>query len=385
MTTSLSLGRSGPDEGAVIVFSGYNHRAVVACLRELTRYTVPFGIVATPGDPILDTPYADSVVVQRGSTDLDEDQIVGLISEFVDVMPAASYLVMPTSEYLVRVALRARPRLRRLRVELPTVDETTYALLSDKELFGRFLRRHALPFPATLDRSIVRAPAVAKPRSYDTAPSLRPVLVLTDEELAAFPDALEPLYYWQEFVSGPSYYLLYHVSRQGRILRCAQQNLLQQPGGASILGAVLSDYAPQPLTDRLESALRGLDFHGLLMVEVMDTPTGPMIIEANPRMWGPSQLYVDAGVPLLAHLWADYGLMPPPGPPESRAHDVVRYFWEDGLPADHGLIKYHPPYSRDRFEADLTDWRASDVLHRADLRRHATAAHQPLAPLKESA
>ena len=54
------------------------------------------------------------------------------------------------------------------------------------------------------------------------------------------------------------------------------------------------------------------------------------MIEANPRFWGPSQLFVDAGINFFEVFLNDYGIIESI-PKFENIKDSTRYFWFGGL------------------------------------------------------
>jgi hypothetical protein len=90
-----------------------------------------------------------------------------------------------------------------------------------------------------------------------------------------------------------------------------------------------------------------------------------VMIEANPRFWGPFQFTLDQGVDLLTPFFSEYGLtalLVAPFPRHSH------YFWSGGLSCADVPPAYHN-YSAERFCAERTLVTASDLFNRADTLR----------------
>src|SRR5690606_28310251 len=91
------------------------------------------------------------------------------------------------------------------------------------------------------EASAAHLPLVAKPKTNVSADgcSLYPQLLLTRDELERFQAASDELeYFFQEFVRGDSVYLLFYIPRSGAdAIVWSQRNLLQQPGGKSMICA----------------------------------------------------------------------------------------------------------------------------------------------------
>src|SRR5690606_34805527 len=99
-------------------------------------------------------------------------------------------------------------------------------------------------------------------------------------------------YFFQEFVEGKSYYVLYHFSRDGDWLFRVQRNLLQQANGKSIIAAAIDNAVPNEVVERTAGIFRNIGFTGVVMVEFIAQGDEFVYIEANPRYWGPFQLCV---------------------------------------------------------------------------------------------
>src|SRR5690606_1826134 len=112
-----------------------------------------------------------------------------------------------------------------------------------------------------------------------------------------------------EFIAGESFYLLFYFYKNGAAERFSQKNLMQQPSGGSIIAAVTSDFHRGHVALQFEELFRSIQFRGLVMVEIRGQGDRYYMIEANPRFWGPSQLFVDAGVNLFEAFMFDYGLL----------------------------------------------------------------------------
>ena len=65
----------------VIIFSGYNPRGIVAFMRTLVKYNVPFGVIAkSPDDEIFQTIYKEHVAAIRTLKQLDICELTDCIS-----------------------------------------------------------------------------------------------------------------------------------------------------------------------------------------------------------------------------------------------------------------------------------------------------------------
>lgn len=341
---------------AVLIFSGYNDRAVIAFLRECRRLCVDVAVIASgTEDFIFDTVYRDLVIYIRRLRALD----IGEIEEALRSREE-EYVLVPSTEYLNRFALRNRRELGCIGVAVPLVHEELYAAMSNKYAFGEMCRRHGLRVPLEYaDFFKVDAfPVVAKPRAYFSmvgAPLPKPIVLRSNKEIAAFV-ARHTVREWylQEFVSGESLYLLCYVARDGRHVLFSQRNLVQQSGGKSIVAAVPADLHHQLIAKDYLGLFEKEGFHGLVMIELRARNGEYVMIEANPRLWGPSQLFVDAGVPLFKRFLEENGI-PASGQSTQPEEPEAKYFWRAGIEREedydlHGISEVEWAACRPDFE-----------------------------------
>lgn len=298
-----------------LIFSGYNERAVIALCRELRAMDEPFSIIAANGrDAIFRTAYRTHVDAIRTVTALDPDDLDRCIRRVQERHPADRYVIAPSSEFLDQHVLTHRAWFAERGCVIPLVNADCYARVTNKWSFRALASTAGLSVPALVDPAAGMFPCVAKPRVNITADgrSLYPVLLHSAEEWARMQPTLGDLrdYYFEELIDGPSYYLLYYlpVDPTAPTFRWSQRNLLQQPGGKSMLLARSDRLHEAPIAQKVSGLLRSIGFHGLAMVELIRrrTSTGGdpresdyVAIEINPRLWGPMQLVGNSGSHLL--------------------------------------------------------------------------------------
>lgn len=356
----------------VIALSGYNLRAVVALCRWAAAAGVPVHLVARDAaDPIGLTDHAARVFVQRRSPGLDLDELLTWIHALRAQHGYGQVLVTPSTEYFNRFVLQHRAAIEAAGGIVPLVDEALYRRVSDKQAFSELCAARGIAVPAVFDGPPDTLPFVAKPRHYLSASSgrVKPWLVTTPAERAQFleQESAEG-YFFQEYVQGQSLYLLAHLSLGGRVTASAQQNLMQQPGGGSIILARVHDFHLEPEARPYLDMLLDAGFHGLVMIEVRRCQrTGrAVMIEANPRLWGPLQFMLDRHQDPFTPLLADHGFelaAPAPQGAPSRY-----YFWSGGLTGGLPGCTFHD-FSADRFVADYARIAAADLFARDDTRR----------------
>jgi predicted ATP-grasp superfamily ATP-dependent carboligase len=354
-----------------IVFSGYNQRAVVAFLRTLSACKVDFAVVAaSKDDTILASAYGKKVCDVRTDPGLSRAGFMKSLKKAKKAVKADRYVIAPSTEALNRFLIANKSFLEKNGCEVPLVDRALYETISDKYLFGRVCEKNGIAVPKEYSGAgRTRLPCVAKPKKYFSGKGLvyEPVIIYTREEMEMFLKShKERYFYFQEFVGGESIYLLYYFSRDGFLYKYSQENLAQQPGGKSIIAARSSDWHNKKESDSYERLFKKLGFYGLVMVEIRKQGKRSFMIEANPRFWGPSQLFVDAGANFFEAFLHDLGIST--DKPVFGGKPGVKYFWFGGMVQTLRSGKNCVCHgSAEKWPADgLPAWMSKDVYNRRD-------------------
>ena len=118
-----------------------------------------------------------------------------------------------------------------------------------------------------------------------------------------------------------------YFSVSGKVYSLSQTNLIQQDNGKSIIAAEInSSFYRTKYADRVRNLFMSINFTGLVMVEIRQRGNKNFIIEANPRFWGPAQLFVDARYNLFEAFLSDWDFMdryPDSAKPDKNAF----YYW----------------------------------------------------------
>jgi hypothetical protein len=366
-----------------IVFSGYNPRAVVAFLRAGSAAGAEIAILAAGADDAISrTAYAPLVRLVRKSRELKLELVLEDLEKLRGLYPNRPLIIAPSTEALNRFLLKHRSVLENAGFCIPLVSEELYLSISDKKSFAILCRRAGLDVPLEYSSpEELRFPCVAKPIVYQNKSGqyLNPVILATSQAYSEFLEEHDSNdFFFQEFVVGNSHYLLYYFSGDGRVYRFSQQNLLQQVGGKSIVAAVPGRIHETAIANRYERLFRSLGFRGFVMVELRETPDGRWImIEANPRFWGPSQLFLDAGRDFFRAFLSDcypdffsppsWDLPPPEVYKDPSSPPAGAYFWLGGILSQEivgaplvELSPLAPP------PVDYARWAGKDVYNRPD-------------------
>jgi hypothetical protein len=284
--------RTGPRRG-LLLWWATNTRAAAVVAAAAVSSRIPLALVL---DPAVAQPPADVLaachVIQRPTAPLDRDELEYIVAASRKALGVDGLTLVPTSEYLLDTLYESWDGPWPAGLSVPCGSTVGYRTLSSKSWGARALAASAvLPPPARLEGLGSDMPFVAKPVvNVVDGRVLKPFLVDDAGAHRRF-EAVREHHFAQEFIPGPSYYWCAHRDPDGEVTDYFQRNLLQRPGGGSI---VLAAAQEPPDQERIRAELRGLldliGFTGPAMVELRGHR--PRFIELNPRLWGP--LLLDA-------------------------------------------------------------------------------------------
>lgn len=356
----------------IIVFSGFNQRAVLAFIRTLSNLKMQYAIIAkSPDDTMLLSCYGDAVIAIRNTERLLLEDVLRCVKMVKSQMPWDNYVIAPTSEGLNRFLLKNRQIFEKENIIIPLVNEPLYQKISDKYSFSTLCKINNICVPDEYsDLSNLRLPFVAKPKKYFNAYNeiLSPILIFTEEEKSSFLNKYEyDDFYYQEYIAGKSFYLLYYFDRAGGIFKFSQENMAQQSNGKSIVAAVSANIHESELSLVYEEMFKSLGFRGFVMIEVRKCCDEYFMIEANPRFWGPSQLFVDAKKNFFEVFLFDYAVIDEYVNFDMENLQKTRYFWYGGMVQMYKEKKELMYYISDVItEKELSFWLLQDVYMRED-------------------
>lgn len=358
-------------EQAIVIYTGNNQRAVIAFCREATKCNIPFFLITSGNrDTIYLTEYKKHVIHERKSRELNVDELVECVENLRSAKAVQNVFVLPSSEYLNRFLLHHRSKLHEYNIFIPLVEERLYATLSDKISFTTLCESFGISVPATLSNfEKLVPPFVIKPRNYfdkQGKVQFKPILVTDEEKLVELQANIDiEDYFLQQYISGESYYLLIYKSNNGEDVCYSQKNILQQAEGGSIIAAISSDIHLKEIAQDYLKMLDDIDFTGLIMIELRYFDDKYYMIEANPRLWGPSQLFVDANIPIFKGFLHDLGFNIKYS---QRKVTDVKYFWYGGLISNYRQNK-KPVILDLNFTDDedvIEQWLEADIYDRID-------------------
>jgi len=316
---------------APLIFSGYNERAVLALCRFLDSLGRPFFLVAKSSiDSILGSKYNAHVIYTRESIEINSDLIIRIGREVFS--RGCTPALCPTSEFLNDFVLDNSESMKSDGWKWTFPPKETYRAISEKGTSPYiFSQVEGVLKPTEQESGFWRAPCVLKPRvNISNGRVLYPILCKDSSELNKSMGEIERTnWYCQEWINGQSYYLLAYIDTAGNWSAAWQENLLQQPGGKSIVLARTCANPGVPVK-RIMAMLNDMAYRGPIMIEFLVTCDNRLyFIEANPRFWGPLEL-VRLGCSSILHRYISDldGLVCG----ESREENCGRiyYAWERG-------------------------------------------------------
>lgn len=320
---------------------------------------------------IFSTIYSKNVLNTREEKQLILDDVKKSIEACKNKLSADRYILAPSTEALNRFFLENKLAFEEIDCEIPLVEKDLYENISDKYKFGEMCKTNNILIPKEY-QSIheIQFPYVAKPKKYftDKGRIYTPFLIHNEKEKQDFIDKCNPKdFFLQEFIKGKCLYLLYYFYKNGTVAKFSQSNKIQQPGGKSMLAAESSDFHEGNESLKYEKLFKQAGFFGLVMVETKEADGECYMIEANPRFWGPSQLFVDSDINLFEAFLFDNNLLDNK-PEYISTTKKIKYFWYGGLVESmkkFNYIVYHD-YSKERFDEEYFEWASSDIYNRDD-------------------
>ena len=357
----------------ILIFSGYNDREIIAFCRFCANHHIPFFIIAAnKKDKILLSRYRANVIHIRNTSELSVDILKKYRSILSEKFSCEEAIILPSTEFLNRFLLQKRETLESMGYLIPLCPREVYETISDKYLFCHLCQQYGIITPREINpREPLHPPLVVKPKTYfvgeGTEVNIKPRIIHHIEDINELRSLiLSKDVFIQEFVEGRSIYLLFYFDKNRSFWVYSQENFIQQYGGRSIIAARSSNFHNQAFTQSFIKLFQAIDFQGLVMVEVRYTGENFCMIEANPRLWGPSQLVNDAGMKLFAQWAKDLGLLE--NIPHYEYQEGVEYFWSGGILEDARLgnsVIFHN-YSKERFFDEYEKWLQKEVYLNTD-------------------
>jgi len=360
------MGKNG-----VLIFSGYNNRAVITFCRFSVQKKIPFYIVSKgEEDLIYKSDYVKNIVYKRKKTDLSIEDVLFCSNLIRNKKDLDKIVILPSTEYLNRLLLENYILLLENNIEFGLHKRDVYELLSNKHSFGELCRVNSINIPSQiLKDDATNFPLVVKPKTYFNKQNevFAPEVVHNKEELDSyFKNKNEENFYLQEYIKGRSIYFLYYIFPNGSYSVYSQENYMQQFNGGSMIIAKSSECHSNKIAAEFADIFVNVGYKGLIMVEVKVFNEKFYMIEANPRLWGPSQLILDAQMDLFDCFAYDNGLITELT--NQKYLPDTWYYWSGGLTENlnNELPVTFYNFDEDNLEINRNEIEQNEVYNRKD-------------------
>lgn len=345
---------------------------MIAFIRTIELHCIDYAIIAKSyDDSIFLTQYNKRVIAVRKSVPLLLEDIINSIKIVKEKLNVDEFIIAPTTEALNRFLLKNRIQFEQESIRIPLISEELYKSISDKHSFSKLCENNGIKVPHEYSElNDVKLPFVAKPKEYVSSDNkiYTPFICISESDKQAFLIEHQTSgFFFQEYIHGRSFYLLYYFNQNGKIYKFSQENLIQQPNGKSIVAAISSNFHASEESFKYEQLLNSLNFSGLIMIEIKMQGNENFMIEANPRFWGPSQLFVDAKMNFFETFLHDLGMLKAP-PNFNPPNKVIRYFWFGGILEaikQNKELKFHKG-NKTELMKELHVWMQTDIYKRND-------------------
>lgn len=317
----------------VLIFSGNNQRAVIAFCRFSIEKNIDFYIIANSAeDSILNSQYKDRVIFIREKNKLTIEDTIKYTSIIKENSKQKEVFILPSTEYLNRFLLEHKNVLNENKISFGLCKKETYQLVSNKLSFSNYCKNNGIKTPKEFNSFPSHYPYIIKPKKYQNSNNKidNPAVITNEKDFENYwkNKNIED-YYIQEYIGGGSFYLLFYFFKNGDYKVYSQENLIQQHNGGSMILSKSSNIHNKNIAKQFANVLQKEGFHGIIMIEIKFFNNQFYMIEANPRLWGPSQLIIDANMGLFDCFAYENNLINKMDIQEYK-NDTM-YFWQGGL------------------------------------------------------
>lgn len=338
----------------LLIFSGANDRAIIAFCRYAENVKIEYAIVASGDDDLIFlTEYKSKIISTRKENFLSIEIILQNVEAVRLKFSVSKVFILPSTEYLNRFLLENQILLNSNNITFGLCSNELYQKISDKYDFGLLCNNYGIKSPKEFKNKPDVFPYVIKPKKYFNSKSQvnsKPAIIRTiKEEQDVLLNKKKGDFYFQEYIGGKSIYLLYYFSKNGTFSVYSQENLIQQHNGGSMILCKSSNYHQDTnLRNNFTKLFLNEGFIGLVMIEVKLYKNQYYMIEANPRLWGPSQLILDAQMSLFDDFSIENNLIKKSDEIPYEYKENIFYFWSGGLiqtqKSNYDVIKYFKEY-----------------------------------------
>ncbi len=276
-----------------------------------------------------------------------------------------SFIIIPNGEELLREIGKNKDLFLKKNIELPMPNIDVYKNISNKKSFVEICIKYNIPVPQNIEVAdkIYKQKFVVKPKCLSSEKNVLkiPLLIENQKSFEKFKKLNLDLtkHFIQNYVYGQSYYYCAHYRAGEKKTFFVQKNLIQQPGGKSIIKAKPS-YLPDEMIRKIDNMMKDMKWEGVMMFELKKDVKTELFyaIEVNPRFWGPLQLAVDNNINFVKSI-IDINYK------NFRQENKIGYLWKTGF--FHGkLVKFQTGNNFQKFDDNNTEIEFKDVWKRSD-------------------
>lgn len=292
----------------VILLAGISDRSTIACARSFESSDIPYIILRPKSGytvPWGKTKYSEKTSTEKYPLLQEWEKFKKFIISFSSKNHGTS-IIYPNGDFLAKKLAGDKGVFERNGVYVPLPHIETYNKIANKEDFLELGSKYGIQTSIKSKDNIStdELPCVAKPKKCGN--DMGVYLIENESNYQDFKKKENSSdYFFQDYLTGPSYYYCALYNNGEQISSICQKTLLQQPGGGSVIKA-----HPTKLSDdlicSLENLLGNIGWDGVVMIEVIKHDSEYHLIEANARFWGPLQLCIDNDVDLPRTLYENY-------------------------------------------------------------------------------
>jgi hypothetical protein len=296
------------ERSTLIIWWATNTRACSVVATLALHNDIDLAIILDPNAPLPPSQIqSKSKVIQREFKDLTRVEFENIISDAEKHFNNKNSVLAPTSEYLMSVVYNWNKEKKFNNLVIPFNSRFSYDEISSKIFLYQSNLIPVKRLPKIINNKDVRnsIPFFAKPkRNIVEGINLKPFKVGTTRDLERY-EELQQSYFAQSFIKGKSFYLCGYVNKQGQLITYIQKNLIQNGENATVILAYFSNsHRLFKYTEFMEDFINEIGFRGPFMAEFKGKKN--LLIEINPRFWGPLLLDLRNGSKILREFFNDF-------------------------------------------------------------------------------
>ncbi|MHA6261268.1 hypothetical protein ACXYMX_15490 [Sporosarcina sp. CAU 1771] len=289
----------------ILILANENERAAVSCLRSLEHADVDIYIAFSERrikNYITFKSYISKDIYYYSNKSKDQ-----FINSLLNIQKRiGDFFLFNFGDSITRWSIEERKKLALNGVDIKSPNLSSFDLMLNKHSFIECCLKYQLDVPLEIaaeiylknnfkDKFVIKAKL--NEETYDDSILKSPLLIENKKSWIRLKNKKINIekHFVQEYIEGPSIYYCALYSSGYKVTHFVQKNVVQQPGGKSVIKAVPSQL-PERIIDRIDNMMLDMDWEGIMMIEFKELNGKFYAIECNPRLWGPLQLAIDNGI-----------------------------------------------------------------------------------------